>query len=75
MRSTRVSDLRSGRAATVAARKRWRLQPTLMPLEDRRLMSTIVVNNPTDIRRRWQDRPAPGDRPGEYDGRGRDDHL
>ena len=39
----------SGRG-TVAARqrKRWRMRPTLMALEDRRLLSTIVVNNPTD---------------------------
>ena len=29
-------------------RQRWRMQPTLLALEDRRLLSTIVVNNPTD---------------------------
>ena len=36
------------RAATVKARKPRRLQPTLLALEDRKLLSTIVVNNPTD---------------------------
>jgi hypothetical protein len=38
----------------------------LMTLEDRRLLSTIVENNPTDFPRRGPDRPAPGDRPGEH---------
>ena len=28
--------------------RRWRMRPTLLALEDRRLLSTIVVNNPTD---------------------------
>jgi hypothetical protein len=37
---------RGGRG-TVEARKRRRLRPTLIALEDRRLLSTIVVNNPT----------------------------
>src|SRR5271166_4797498 len=41
---------RSGWRGTVAGRQRqrWRMRPTLMALEDRRLLSTIVVNNPTD---------------------------
>ena len=38
---------RDGRG-TVEARKRWRLQPTLLALEDRKLLSSIIVNNPTD---------------------------
>ena len=33
---------------TAEARKRWRMRPALLALEDRRLLSTIVVNNPTD---------------------------
>ena len=41
-------DQRRGRRGTVEGRKRWRMRPTLMALEDRRLLSTIVVNNPTD---------------------------
>ena len=43
-------DQRRGGRGTVAGRQRqrWRMRPTLMALEDRRLLSTIVVNNPTD---------------------------
>ena len=43
-------DQRSGGRGIVASRQRqrWRMQPTLLVLEDRRLLSTIVVNNPTD---------------------------
>ena len=41
-------DFRRGGRGTVEARKRRRWQPTLLALEDRRLLSTIVVNNPTD---------------------------
>ena len=48
MRRNRVSDPRSGRPGTVERRQRWRIRPTLMALEDRWLLSTIVVNNPTD---------------------------
>jgi hypothetical protein len=46
----KVIDGRSGARGTIAARKRrrWRMQPELLPLEDRKLLSTIVVNNPTD---------------------------
>ena len=41
---------RSGGRGTAKARrrKRWRLRPSLLALEDRVLLSTIVVNNPTD---------------------------
>ncbi len=45
MRRNRVSDPRSRRPGTVEQRRRWRMRPTLMALEDRRLLSTIVVNN------------------------------
>ena len=48
MRRNRVSDPRSRRPGTAAPRQRRRMRPTLMALEDRRLLSTIVVNNPTD---------------------------
>jgi predicted outer membrane repeat protein len=41
-------DQRRGGRGTVEARRRRRLRPTLLALEDRRLLSTIVVNNPTD---------------------------
>ncbi len=45
-----ASDQRRGRRGTVSGRQRprWRMQPTLLALEDRRLLSTIVVNNATD---------------------------
>ena len=44
------SEERRGGRGSVAAgqRKRWRMRPTLMVLEDRKLLSTIVVNNATD---------------------------
>src|SRR4029077_8129658 len=35
-------------SGTVERRHRSRMRPILMALEDRRLLSTIVVNNPTD---------------------------
>jgi hypothetical protein len=54
MRNNSVSDSRNGRPRTLQARKRWRMRPTLMVLEDRRLLSTIVVNNPSDT-------PVPGE--------------
>ena len=41
-------DQRRGGRGTVEARRRRRMWPTLLALEDRRLLSTIVVNNPTD---------------------------
>ena len=41
-------DLRRGGRGTVAGWKWWRMRPTLLALEDRSLLSTIVVNNPTD---------------------------
>jgi hypothetical protein len=45
----RVSDQRRSGRRTVKARKRWLMQPTLLVLEDRKLLSSIIVNNPTDI--------------------------
>src|SRR6516162_7478185 len=48
MRRNRANDPRSRRPGTVERRQRRRLRPTLMPLEERTLLSTIVVNNPTD---------------------------
>src|SRR6516165_963295 len=48
MRRNRVSDQRSRRPTTIVPRQRRRMRPTLMALEDRRLLSTIVVNNSTD---------------------------
>src|SRR6516165_7107104 len=48
MRRNRVSDLRSRRPGAAEPRQRRQMRPTLMALEDRRLLSTIVVNNPTD---------------------------
>ena len=39
---------RGGRRGATESRRRPRLQPTLQALEDRKLLSTIVVNNPTD---------------------------
>ena len=48
MLRNRVSDPRSRRPESVVPRPRRRMRPTLMALEDRRLLSTIVVNNPTD---------------------------
>src|SRR5262249_15907987 len=48
MRRNRVSDPRSRRPGAAEPRQRLRMRPTLMTLEDRRLLSTIVVNNPTD---------------------------
>ena len=41
-------DQRRDGRGTVEARRRRRMRPTLLALEDRRLLSTIVVNNPTD---------------------------
>ena len=44
----RASDQRKSERGTFEARKRRRMQPTLLALEDRKLLSTIIVNNPTD---------------------------
>src|SRR3954468_16768604 len=43
-----VSDRRRGGRGTVETRKRRRMRPTLLALEERSLLSTIVVNNSTD---------------------------
>src|SRR6516165_5671272 len=48
MRGNRVTCPRSRSQGTVDRRQRLRMRPTLMALEDRRLLSTIVVNNSTD---------------------------
>src|SRR5271165_6847877 len=48
MNHNEVRDQRSGGRGTVEARKQRRMRPTLVALEDRTLLSTIVVNNPTD---------------------------
>ena len=50
MRHNEARDQRSAGRGIVASRQRqrWRMQPTLLVLEDKRLLSTIVVNNPTD---------------------------
>ena len=38
----------AGGRGTFHGRRRWRIRPTLLELEARTLLSTIVVNNPTD---------------------------
>src|SRR5262249_26390324 len=48
MSHNRASDQRRSRRSPVEARKRRRMQPTLMVLEDRKPLSSIIVNNPTD---------------------------
>src|SRR6516225_4444722 len=50
MRSNLASDPRRGGRGTAAARKRrrWRLQPTVLALENRRLLSTFTVNSTGD---------------------------
>ena len=45
MSYSRGNDQRRSERATIEARKRRRMQPTLMALEDRRLLSNIVVTN------------------------------
>ena len=50
MRSNSASDQRRSGRGTVEGRnrRRWRMRPALLVLEERTLLSTIVVNNPTD---------------------------
>ena len=50
MSRNRARDQRRGGRGTLECqqRKRWQTRPTLMALEERKLLSTIVVNNPTD---------------------------
>ena len=43
-----IGDQRRGGRGTFHGRRRWRIRPTLLELEGRTLLSTIVVNNPTD---------------------------
>ena len=42
-----MRDQRRGGQGTIRRRQRWRMRPTLLA-EERSLLSTIVVNNPTD---------------------------
>src|SRR6516225_201166 len=48
MRHTLRGDQRRGGRGTFHGRRRWRIRPALLTLEARALLSTIVVNNPTD---------------------------
>ena len=48
MSHTLMGDQRRGGRGTFHGRQRWRMRPTLLELEARTLLSTIVVNNPTD---------------------------
>jgi hypothetical protein len=48
MSHTLMGDQRRGGRGTFHGRQRWRVRPTLLELEGRTLLSTIVVNNPTD---------------------------
>src|SRR6516225_9003400 len=48
MSHKRASDEWRSWRSTVEARKRRRMRPTLMALEDRKPLSSIIVNNPTD---------------------------
>src|SRR5262245_55098498 len=43
-----AKDRRRGESRRAEDRRRQRLRPTLLVLEERKLLSTIVVNNPTD---------------------------
>jgi hypothetical protein len=43
-----VGDQRRGGRGTFRGGQRWRIRPALLELEARALLSTIVVNNPTD---------------------------
>jgi hypothetical protein len=48
MRHTLMGNQRRGGRDTFHGRRRWQSQPVLLELEARTLLSTIVVNNPTD---------------------------
>jgi fibronectin-binding autotransporter adhesin len=48
MRFHLARDWRRDGRGTAAGRNRWRLRPTLLALEDRRLLSTFTVNNTGD---------------------------
>ena len=43
-----ATDRRRGRRATVEGRQRRRMRPTVLALEDRRLLSTFAVTNTLD---------------------------
>jgi hypothetical protein len=49
MNHTNAMDPRRGRRERDAARRRLRLRPTVTALEGRTLLSTIVVDNPSDV--------------------------
>src|SRR6516162_8892763 len=48
MRYTLIGKERRGGRGKFHGRRRWRIRPALLELEGRTLLSTIVVNNPTD---------------------------
>src|SRR5262249_50629709 len=48
MRYTLIRKERRGGRGTLHARQQWRIRPVILELEGRTLLSTIVVNNPTD---------------------------
>ncbi len=48
MFSSRRNDQRKGGRATIEARKRRRMQPTVLALEDRKLLSTFTVTSTLD---------------------------
>ena len=48
MSHTVMGDRRKGGRGTLRGRRRCRMRPTLLELEARTLLSTIIVNNPTD---------------------------
>src|SRR5262249_29934332 len=62
----RARDSRRGGRGPVEGWRRRRMSPTWMALEDRRLLSTIVVNKPHRHARPGPDGPPSGDRPSEH---------
>ena len=68
-----ASDQRRSGRGTVEGRQRRRLRPTLLALEDRRLLSTFTVTNTLDDGSAGT--PALGGRPGEFERGGRHDRL
>ena len=47
MFSSRGNDQRKGGRGRVEARQRWRMRPTVLALEDRRMLSTFTVTSTT----------------------------
>ncbi len=66
-------DQRSVRTRTLEARKRRQLRPTVLTLEDRRLLSTFTVTSTLDNGSAGS--LALGGWPGEFGRRRRDDRL